>query len=154
MCIFQEVNNQHYRVVQWRNAAYTKSLQETSLSLACLSRSMEISSFASLSLSLLLLCVCIISFSLFCFCHCWDSCSLSVSLPCLFYSLQGICFSYLSFLLDSGLTLLLVLLAPNSYLMHSASPLPLFFLRRQASRLAIFVVRFHLGKYFRDLECV
>jgi hypothetical protein len=113
----------------------------TLLSVSCLSSSLQVMSLSYLSFSLhrnILFCFSLtlsclsvfvfISLSIFWFCHCWKSCSLFVSLPCLFYSLRGNVLSCLSFLLHSCLTIMLVLLAPNVCLMHSASPLSLFFL--------------------------
>jgi hypothetical protein len=121
--------------VQRRNAAYAfvslllvlLAPRNFWLSLACRpSRSMEMFSFASHSLSCLSVFVSI-SLSLFLFgtagraALCWATCSLTVSLPFLLYSLQGKSLSYLSFLLHSCFTLLLVLLAPNFSSMHAVS---------------------------------
>jgi hypothetical protein len=92
------MNNQQYSVVQ---LAPRRSIPVPfCLSLACPSRSKKCLSLTCLSFSLhgnILFCfsftlslsclsvfVCI-SLSLFGFCHYWESCSLSVSLPCLFY---------------------------------------------------------------------
>jgi hypothetical protein len=77
------------------------------LSLACPPRSKKIMALSCLSFSLLgniLFCFSLtlsclsasVSISLSLSCHCWESCSLSVSPHCLFYSLQGNAFSYLS----------------------------------------------------------
>jgi hypothetical protein len=124
-CCIPQVNNQHCRVVQRRNAAYAfvslllvlLAPRKLWLSLACPSRCLEIFSFASLSLSL----VCLRLYPF-----------LSLSLVtagraalCLFLPIA--CSTRSKEMLSlTCLTLLLVLLAPNFYLMHSASPPPLF----------------------------
>jgi hypothetical protein len=127
-CI-RQVNNQQYSVVQRRDAAYAfvflllvlLAPRNVCLSLACPSRSMEIFTFASLSLSLSLSLayLCLYAFP-----------SLSLWFLSLLGELLSVRFSPLLVLLaqrkirilpvflHSCLTLLLVLLAPNFYLMH------------------------------------
>jgi hypothetical protein len=109
-CILQ-VNNHHYRVVQRRNAVYTKQTINTTAWCS--------DAFASLSLSLACLCLyAFLSLSLLCLSLLEELLSVCLS-PCLFYSLHENSFSYSSLLLHSCLTLLLVLRAIQ--LAHSLS---------------------------------